>query len=135
MERQYLDVVDAGGDNLRVYDKAVGAYMKSFQWDNSRYKFSGVSMLDIVSQIQSMVSGVDDELKKLATIFSEKNQNLAACQRKKTVNYTTSDFEDFLTPQAVASAGLVESEYFVTLMCVVPAALEGGNLFYFFLLP
>ena len=85
LERQYLEVVDSGADALRVNEKSVSAYLDNFQWDSSRYKYTGVSMVDIVAQIQSMVAGVDDELKKMTSIYAEKKQNLSIAKRKKQV--------------------------------------------------
>lgn len=133
IERQYYDVAESGAGALKVGEKSAAAYISNFQWDVSRYKVTGVSMLDIVSQIQSTVGGVDEELKKLTTVYAEKSQFLAACQRKKQVNLTTSDFEDFLTPQMVANIGAIDSEYMLTLMCVVPASSEQGSLSNYFI--
>ena len=129
VERQYLDVAAAGGpqSELLVHDKNILAYLKTFEWDASRYKFTGVSMVDIVSLIQSTVVGVDDELKKISTTYSERCQNLGAAQRKKQINLATSDFEDFLVPTNIEGLGPIETEYTITLSCVVPAGLEKGN--------
>ena len=124
VERQYLDVVDSNADSLRVNEKSVQAYLDHFTWDSSRYKYTGVSMGDIVQQIQSIVAGVDDELKKMSTIYQDKQQNLTGAQRKKQVNLVTSDFEDFLTPQQVDEIGIIDSEFLQTLMVVVPKSLQ-----------
>lgn len=73
-----------------------------------------------------MSSKVDDELKSLTGNYTEKNLTLAAVKRKKQVNLTTSDFEDFLTPEAVAKLDLLNTENLLTVMVVVPKPLEAG---------
>lgn len=105
----------------------VETFLRKFQWDNARYQFSGRQLSEIVSQIQSMAAKVDDELKKLSLLYNEKTLALSTLQRKKTVNVSTSDFEDFMKPAAVARLELINSETLLTIMVVVPASLEKGK--------
>lgn len=75
-----------------------------------------------------MAAKVDDELKKLSSLYNEKNLNLSGLQRKKTVNLNTSDFEDFLKPTQVAKLELLNTETLLTVMVVVPSAIENDFL-------
>ena len=74
-----------------------------------------------------MTLKVDEELKKLTILFNEKTVVLSTLQRKKVINFATSDFEDFMKPAAVARLELIDTETLLTVMVVVPAALENGK--------
>eukprot|EP01041_Mallomonas_annulata_P012227 gene12227-25675_t len=124
VERQYVDIAGPEAETLRVNDTNVEAYLRNFQWDYARYRFQGRQLSDIVSQIQTMVAKVDEELKKLSISYNEKQQALGAVQRKKTTNLATSDFEDFLTPEVVGRHEFLNTEFLVTLVAVIPGALE-----------
>ena len=127
IERQYWEVEDSSAEALKVKDTLAINYCTKFQWDLAKYKLTGVSLSDIVSQIVSTVGGVEEELKKLGAVLAEKSQNLSGWERKKIVNFSTSDFEDFIETKDVDSMDIYDSEYLVTMMCVVPAAGEEGN--------
>ena len=127
VERQYIDISGPGAETLRINSTKVEIFLRKFQWDNARYQFSGRQLSDIVSQVQSMASKVDEELKKLSLLYNEKTLALSTLQRKKTVNVSTSDFEDFMKPTAVARLELLNSETLLTIMVVVPASLEKGE--------
>jgi hypothetical protein len=126
VERQYVEIAGPEADTLRVNSQRVEAYLRKFQWDHARYQFSGRQLSELVSQIQAMAGKVDEELKKLSTLYNEKNLALSALQRKKTINLVTSDFEDFLKPAAAARIEVVDTETLLTVMVVVPKALENG---------
>ncbi len=102
--------------------------MRIFQWDYARYRYQGRQLSDLVSQIQTMVAKVDEELKKLSISYNEKTQALGVIQRKKATNLASSDFEDFLTPDIVGRHEFLNTEFLVTLIVVVPGALEQGIL-------
>jgi hypothetical protein len=82
----------------------------------------------MVSQIQVSVAKVDDELKKLAVGYNEKVQTLSTVQRKKTTNLVTSELEDFLTVETVNNNEFLDSDYLLTVLCVVPGQSEKGEL-------
>ena len=128
VERQYHDISGPTAELLRINSTKVEVFLRKFQWDNARYQFSSRPLSEIVAQIQSMAAKVDEELKKLSAMYNEKNLNLSSLQRKKTVNLTTSDFEDFLKPTAVAKLELLNTETLLTVMVVVPAAIENEFL-------
>ena len=134
MERQYADLASLRPgvtlESLRVNSSSVDAYLRKFEWDYARYHHSGRPMNEIVAQIQGMASKIDEELKKLTTSYSDKTLQLSTLLRKKNVNMTTSDFEDFLTPEAVSRLEILQADgekILETVMVVVPKALEQGN--------
>lgn len=129
IERQYIEVAGADAEVLRVANEmTVENYLRNFQWDYARYRYQGRQLPDLVSQIQTMVAKVDDELKKLSSSYNEKVQTLSALQRKRTVNLATSDFEDFLSAEKVAKMEFMNTEYFQTLVVVVNSQTEPGSI-------
>ncbi len=130
MERQYNDlVVSSEHEPLRATNETpVETYLRSFSWDYARYRHQGRQLPDLVSQIQSMVGKVDDELKKLSTSYNEKLQALGAIQRKKTTNLVTSDFDDFLPADIVRKTEFMNTEYLLTMVVVVTTQMEAGNI-------
>lgn len=110
-------------------EATVELYIKRFQWDFARFQHQGRQLGEIVEQIQSLNGKVDDELKTLTTNYTDKNLALAATKRRKQINLVTSDFEDFLTSEDVAKIDVQDSENLLTIMVVVPKALETGTSF------
>jgi V-type H+-transporting ATPase subunit C len=104
--------------------------LKKFQWDFARYQHQGKQLSELVGQIQSMASKIDDELKLIASTYSEKNGALVAAQRKKVINLATSDFEDFLKPEDVARIDPLDTEHLLTITIVVPKSLEEGSIYF-----
>ncbi len=88
-------------------------------------------MGEIVTQVQSMAAKVDEDLKKLGQTLTEKQQALAASQRRKTANFTTADLEDIITPAEMSKIEVINTEHLLTLLLVVPAGLEKGKLIVF----
>lgn len=127
VERQYVDIAGAASDPLRVNELTVESYLRKFQWDFARYRHQNRPLSELVSQIQSMATKVDDELKKLGTSYSEKVQALSNLQRKKTINVVTSDLEDILMPNKISKFEFLNSETLLTVLVAVPAALEQGK--------
>jgi len=78
-----------------------------------------------------MAGKTEDELKLLATSFQEKTVALAAAKRRKVINLSTSDFEDFLRPEDVAKVEFLNTEHLLTVTVVVPKSSEQGIAFFF----
>lgn len=133
VERQYQEIAGSSNELLRVNESTVEAYIKRFGWDFARFQHQGKQLAELVEQIQSMASKVDEELKSLSTMYTEKNLLLGNTKRKKVINLTTSDFEDFLKPEDVARLDMVDTENLLTVMVVVPKALEQGSFCLLFL--
>ena len=131
IERQYFDI-QSGADGetapLRVHDKSTSAYLARWSWDYARYQHQGRKLSDLISQITSQTAYADEELKKLVGTHAEKLATLSSWQRKKAINLGTSDFEDFLTPKALAGVEIVDNEHLVTLMVSMTKDLESDFL-------
>lgn len=125
-----MDISSPGAENLRINSVSVESYLRKFDWDFARYQHSGRPLTELVQQIQSLSTKVDDELKKLSVNYSEKTLMLSTLQRKKTINLLTSDFEDFLTPEFVARMDILKAEtekILETVIVVCPKSLENGK--------
>ena len=83
LERQHSEIAGPNADALKINDVSVANYLKDFHWDIAQFRFASVPIADIVGQIQSVVGGIDEESKRLATTLSERNQALSLAQRKK----------------------------------------------------
>jgi V-ATPase subunit C len=126
VERQYIDTTGASSETLRVNSTKVETFLRKFQWDTARYSIPGRQLAEIVGQIQSMAAKVDEEVKKFSVMYNDKTLALSSLQRKKIVNISTSDFEDFMKPSSVSRLDLIDSDTLLTVMVVVPASLEKG---------
>ena len=141
IERQYLEIAGANPKRLLVNSKFTPEkYFDDFEWDEARYGTTGEdkTLASIVACIQGIASKADEELKKVSSIYSDKNLALQALQRRKVVNIMTSDFEDFITPKRVSELEFHNTDSLTTLMVVFPKQLEqeflktytsiGGNI-------
>lgn len=124
VERQYTEIAGSSAEVLRINEMTVESYLRKFQWDFARYRHQGRQLPELVSQIHGMATKIDEELKKLSVSYSEKTQILSALQRKKTINLVTSDLEDILPPAKVSKLEFLNSDTLLSVLVVVPAALE-----------
>lgn len=129
VERQYLEMAGTKPEPLRIQDVTVEAYLQRFQWDFAQYQQQGRQLGELVSQIQAMAGKVDEDLKTLNVSYMDKTVLLAAAKRKKVVNLSTSDLEDFLTPADMTRIDALNTEHLLTVFVVVPASLEQGWFF------
>lgn len=111
-------------EELKVNESTIEAYLRNFFWDFARYQHQGKKLSELVTQILQMSAQVDEELKKLATAHSEKTQLLQTLDRKKTVNLSTSDFEDFLTPEMLARLEILDNEHLQSIFVAMPKMVE-----------
>jgi len=128
VERQYVEIAAEKATPLRINDKAIEAAFAKFQWDFSQYQCQGKPLSELVSQVQAVAGKTEEELKSIATAYTEKNQALAAAKRRKVINLSTSDFEDFLAPEKIAEVDVYNSETLLTVAVVVPRSLENEFL-------
>ena len=126
VERQYLEMAGPKPESLRIQDVTVEAYLQRFQWDFAQYQQQGRQLGELVTQIQAMAGKVDEDLKTLNTSYMDKTVALAAAKRKKVINLTTSDLEDFLTQADMKRIDVLDTEHLLTVFVVVPASLEQG---------
>ena len=126
--RQYSDI--SGSDNeeiLRVNETTVEGFLYNFQWDYAQYQYHGRQLKEIIIQIQSMITKVDDDLKLLVNTYTEKSISLSTIKRKKNINLITSELEDFLEPKHILLIDPINTENLLTLLVIVPRALESGK--------
>ena len=126
VERQYTETAGPSADTLRINEMTVESYLRKFSWDFARYRHQGRQLSEIVNQIHGMATKVDEELKKLTLSYTEKQQMVSGLQRKKTINLSTSDLEDVIPPEKMATFEFLNSETLLTVLVAVPAALEQG---------
>jgi len=79
--------------------------------------------------VQQLAAKVDEELKKATTVYTEKNLAVSTLQRRRVVNVSTSDFEDFLDAATVARLEILggansDEGMLKTLFVALPASLE-----------
>lgn len=101
-------------------------FLKKFSWDYAQYQYQGRQLSDLVAQIQSMTGKVEEDLKLLSGTYTEKSLAHSAMKRKKVINLTTSDLEDFLTADDIARIDPHDGEHLLTVLVVVPRQLESG---------
>ena len=74
-----------------------------------------------------MITKVDDDLKLLVNTYTEKSISLSTIKRKKNINLITSELEDFLEPKHILLIDPINTENLLTLLVIVPKALESGK--------
>lgn len=84
----------------------------------------------MVAQIQSIAGKTEEELKSLTNTYTEKNLALTAAKRRQVINLTSSELEDFLTPEIIAKIDAQNTETLLTVLVVVPKNAEQGNDFF-----
>lgn len=124
VERQYLELSGESPKPLMVNDVTVDAVLNRFQWNTAQFQTEGKQLSELVSQVQAIAGKTDEELKVLSNTYTEKNLALATAKRRQVINLVTSDFEDFLSPEAVAKIDLINTDSLLTITVVVPKALE-----------
>lgn len=122
-----MDISTGDVEPLRINDLPLEKYFQTFQWDFARYQHQGRQLGDLVNQIQSSGSKIDEELKKMSASYTDKVMALSTLQRKKVINLSTSDFEDILKPEAVARLDFVNTDNLLTMVVAVPKGLEQGQ--------
>lgn len=114
--------------SLSVNNKTVEEFLRKFEWDFARYQHQNRPLIEIISQIQASTAKADDELKKLASTYNEKQLSCSTLQRRKTINMSLSEFEDFLTTEEVARLELIDSDSLLTVTVAVPVAIDDDFL-------
>lgn len=131
VERQHVDTMSASGlpyEELKVNETSIEAYLRNFTWDFARYQHQGKKLSELVTQILTMSAQIDEELKKLTTAHGEKTQLLTSLERKKTINLSTSDFEDFMAPELKERLEILDNEHLQTVFVAMPKAVEAEFL-------
>ena len=129
IERQYVEITGSSkASPLCINNKTVEEFLRKFEWDFARYQHQNRPLIEIISQIQSSTAKADDELKKLASSYNEKQLSYSTLQRRKIINMSLSEFEDFLTTEEVARLELIDSDTLLTVTVAVPIAIDADFL-------
>lgn len=128
IERQYIEISGSSKISLNVNNKSVEEFLRKFEWDFARYQHQNRPLSEIITQILSSTAKADDELKKIASLYNEKQLAYNSLQRRKIINMSLSDFEDFLTPDEVARIELLDSDSLLTVAAAIPIAIEADFL-------
>ena len=106
----------------------MSAYLSKWTWDYARYQYQGRKLSDLISQVTSQTAYTDEELKKLVANHGDKLTVLGNWQRKKTINLSTSDFEDFLTSNMLSNIDIIDNDNLLTVMVSMPKDVENEFL-------
>ncbi|KAK3695224.1 hypothetical protein B0T22DRAFT_477916 [Podospora appendiculata] len=106
---------DKAAQQKVVNDKPTDQYMRSFQWDKSRYRVDR-PLGELVDNLQKSLQNIDNDVKAKFNQYNTVKANLAALERKKTGNLSTKS----LTPIVDPSLLVRDSEYLETHLVVVP---------------
>ncbi|KAK3337352.1 hypothetical protein B0T19DRAFT_455174 [Cercophora scortea] len=106
---------DKAAQQKVVNDKPTDQYMRSFQWDKSRYRVDR-PLGELVDNLQKALQNIDNDVKAKFNQYNTVKANLAALERKKTGNLSTKS----LTPIVDPSLLVHDSEYLETHLVVVP---------------
>lgn len=123
IERQFNDL-NQGDEVLTVDGVPVNRYLNHYAWDEAKHPHRR-PLSEIVSIIQTTIGKVEEELKQLSTMYSEKRQQLTQLQRKKGGgNLMVANLDDVLTPDLVTEKDFLNTEYLKTLVAIIPKACE-----------
>ncbi|KAF2428866.1 vacuolar ATP synthase subunit C [Tothia fuscella] len=100
-----------------INDKPVDQYLRSFQWNKSKYR-ADKSIADLVDSFQKEIAGIDNDVKAKFNQYNSVKTNLAASQRKQTGNLSTRSLISIVPPEAL----IRDSEYLETHLLAIPNA-------------
>ncbi|KAJ2377936.1 Vacuolar ATP synthase subunit C [Coemansia sp. RSA 2607] len=113
------------GDNNRslqsqllVEDKSVDQYIRTFSWDNSKYR-ADRALPEIISQIAERMGAVDAALKTKMTQYNAIKNSLATVKRRQTGNLSVRSLGGVVKPEHC----IQDSDYLRTAFVAVPRPL------------
>ncbi|KAH6599590.1 hypothetical protein BASA50_002932 [Batrachochytrium salamandrivorans] len=101
--------------NLVVGDKAIGSYLKSFQWNSMKYRVDK-TLREIADTVAQEVSSIDTLMKTKTQAYSQVKGVLQGIQRKLTGNLAVRNLGDIVKKEMF----VLDSEYLTTLLVAVP---------------
>ncbi|KAI8322066.1 ATPase, V1 complex, subunit C [Martensiomyces pterosporus] len=106
------------GSMISVEDKTVDQYLRTFSWNNSKYR-SDRSLTEIVGQIAEDMGSIDSSLKTKITQYNAVKNSLATVRRKQTGNLSVKSLNGIVKREDC----LTDSEYMQTAFVAVPKNL------------
>lgn len=127
IERQVLEL-DPSADFKVVFrnkSSSIETYIRSFTWDEAKFP-SNRSVADNLTQLWTLVSRIDEDVKSKAYSFGDLKSNLTASTKNKSAGLTlaTADLGDVLTPDVVNPDDFISKEHLETIVVVVPRDQE-----------
>lgn len=119
---QYLgdvleDERDKLGENLLANGMELSTYLQRFQWDMAKYPMKQ-PLKNIADLISKQVSQIDADLKAKASAYNAIKGNLQTLERKTTGSLLTRNLGELVKKEDF----VLDSEYLVTLLVIVPRA-------------
>ncbi|KAJ1992882.1 Vacuolar ATP synthase subunit C [Coemansia spiralis] len=102
---------------LLVEDKPVDQYIRTFSWNNAKFR-SDKALPEIVAHIADSMGAIDAALKTKLTQYNAIKNSLATVKRKQTGNLSVRSLNGI-----VKREDCVESEYLRTVFVAVPSSL------------
>jgi len=111
------DQRDKLGENLLANGVDLATYLTQFRWDMAKYpiKQSLKNLSDIISK---QVSQIETDLKTKAAAYNSLKSNLQSIEKKQVGSLVTRNVADLVKKEHF----VLDSEYLVTLLVVVPLA-------------
>ncbi|KAK0656430.1 hypothetical protein B0T16DRAFT_320427 [Cercophora newfieldiana] len=106
---------EKAGQQKMVNDKPTDHYLRSFQWDKSRYR-ADRPLGELIENLQKELQNIDNDVKAKFNQYNSVKTNLATLQRRQTGNLATKS----LTPIVDPSLLVQDSEYLETHLIAVP---------------
>mmetsp|Transcript_14063 Transcript_14063/g.28725 ORF Transcript_14063/g.28725 Transcript_14063/m.28725 type:complete len:413 (+) Transcript_14063:143-1381(+) len=106
---------------LLVNGSGRDAYVSNFEWDYARFPHRR-PLPELVGLIAKTVDDADDELRQLLQGLQEAQSSLTDLSRSVSGSFLTSDLRVSLSPDALASLDILDTEYLKTVFVAVPKA-------------
>ncbi|KAG8445646.1 hypothetical protein GDO86_010432 [Hymenochirus boettgeri] len=111
------DSTDKAQENLLANGVDLISYLSRFEWDMAKYPVKQ-SLKNITEVLSKQLSQIDTDLKSRASSYNNIKGNLQSLERKTVGNLLTRTLADIVNKEDF----VLDSEYLVTLLVVVPKA-------------
>ncbi|KAJ3188827.1 hypothetical protein HDU85_004541 [Gaertneriomyces sp. JEL0708] len=101
--------------NLSINDKSIDAYLKTFQWNNMKYR-TDKSLRELTDMLLQEVTQIDTLMKNKMQAYTALKGQLQGIQRKQTGNLAVRSLNDIVKKEHL----VLDSEYLTTLIVAVP---------------
>jgi V-type H+-transporting ATPase subunit C len=112
---------------FRVGSSSVNEYVRKFTWDSDKYS-TKESLTNIMQRLVKEAEQIDNDMREVGAVYSEKKSALQALERKRSGNIMVCGLEEVITPQLVDKTGVefqpADSEYFSTILLVISKVAE-----------
>merc|ERR1711974_335439 len=110
---------DKLGENLLANGVDLATYVTQFRWDMAKYPIKQ-SLKNLSEIISKQVSQIEGDLKSKSAAYNALKSSLQSIEKKQTGSLVTRNVADLVKKEHF----VMDSEYLVTLLVVVPLALQ-----------